>query len=235
MKNIEGISANSGGAWFLTALAHSKSFRQAFESEELMSTFLTDGYYGQIRDIFESLNIASPNFSGAAGNVIDKVTDSLTEVFELFGLDVEDSMDNINEIAQSVADAGQDGIDAIIDFINTINFYVNLSLLAGSNRLEWDTVIPNTVYKPYGMKSELSSYEYGTRKGREDWFKDKDLIINASLFTKEVTLDGVKVEVKVLGQDIPCEDKDMFSYVTTPNFPSSKSHATPIAFYSTVE
>ena len=235
MKNIEGISANSGGAWFLTALAHSQPFREAFESRDLMSTFLTKGYYGQLRDMFENLNIASPDFSGAAGSVIELVTDSLTQVFGEFGLDVESFMDDIAEIAQSVADAGQDGIDAIVNFINTINFYVNMGVLAGSNRLEWDSVVPNTVYEPYDMKSELSGYQYGTRQGREEWFKDKDLIINASLFTKEVHLDGVKVDVEIFGQDIPCEDKDIFSYVTTPDFPSSRSHATPIAFYSEVK
>ena len=52
-SNIAGISGNSGGSWFLTALAFSKEFSSAFESKPQTDRFLETGYYGQLRKILE--------------------------------------------------------------------------------------------------------------------------------------------------------------------------------------
>ncbi|WP_413441180.1 hypothetical protein [Synechococcus sp. MIT S1220] len=54
MSNVSGISGNSGGSWFLTALAFSEDFSSEFESKVQMDRFFETGYYGQLRDIFEN-------------------------------------------------------------------------------------------------------------------------------------------------------------------------------------
>ena len=54
MSKISGISGNSGGSWFLTALAFSEDFSSEFESKVRMDRFFGTGYYGQLRDIFEN-------------------------------------------------------------------------------------------------------------------------------------------------------------------------------------
>ena len=80
MENIDGISANSGGGWFLSHLAYSEPFRQAFEDENLTNTFLTDGYYGEMREMFDTPQ-AELDINKTGAEVV---------------ADIEDAIDNLN-------------------------------------------------------------------------------------------------------------------------------------------
>jgi len=64
-KGVEGIAANSGGGWFLTQLAYSTPFRQAFESLSETNNYKTTGFNGQTRQLFQpSLTTKSPSITG---------------------------------------------------------------------------------------------------------------------------------------------------------------------------
>lgn len=53
-REIDGISANSGGSWFLTQLAFSPEFINQFESSTTADKYNTTGYNGQIYDIYQN-------------------------------------------------------------------------------------------------------------------------------------------------------------------------------------
>jgi len=64
LQGVEGIAANSGGSWFMTMLAYSKPFRQAFESLATTNSFKTSGYLGQLRELFQpSFNAVTPSLT----------------------------------------------------------------------------------------------------------------------------------------------------------------------------
>lgn len=53
-REIDGISANSGGSWFLTQLAFSPKFISQFESVTSADNYNTAGYNGQIYNIYQN-------------------------------------------------------------------------------------------------------------------------------------------------------------------------------------
>ncbi len=54
MADVDGLSANSGGSWFLTQMAYSPSFRQALESEAGRNSWNSTGYNGQVAELFNN-------------------------------------------------------------------------------------------------------------------------------------------------------------------------------------
>jgi len=50
-QHVDAVSANSGGAWFLTQLAYSEAFRDALENDR--DAYTTTGFLGQTRDFWE--------------------------------------------------------------------------------------------------------------------------------------------------------------------------------------
>jgi len=57
--NVEGISANSGGSWFLTQLAYSDPFSESFESPREVNAYNTTGFNGQTRNLFRPNSLAA--------------------------------------------------------------------------------------------------------------------------------------------------------------------------------
>jgi hypothetical protein len=50
--DIDGLSANSGGSWFLSQIAYSSVFRVALESESGRNNWNSTGYNGQVAILF---------------------------------------------------------------------------------------------------------------------------------------------------------------------------------------
>jgi hypothetical protein len=71
-SNIQGISANSGGIWFLSMLAYSDIFRSSLEDSTSRDQYNQSGYNGQVRNSFS--NLASNSETGIA-NTLSKIFD----------------------------------------------------------------------------------------------------------------------------------------------------------------
>jgi len=91
MGDVDGLSANSGGSWFLSQLAYSSAFRQALESESGRNSWNTSGYNGQVAQLFagaaqkpvaalEAIKAATPK------RLAKKASSLLQEVLYLLGV-----------------------------------------------------------------------------------------------------------------------------------------------------
>ena len=91
MGDVDGLSANSGGSWFLSQLAYSSAFRQALESESGRNSWNTSGYNGQVAQLFsgaaqkpvaalEAIKAATPK------RLVKKASSLLQEVLYLLGV-----------------------------------------------------------------------------------------------------------------------------------------------------
>ena len=236
MENIDGISANSGGGWFLSHLAYSKPFRETFEDKSLTDKFLTDGYYGNIRDMFDTPQIEL-NINKTGAEAVQ---------------DIEDAIDNLNPVASAIFDflftdllkgaveSIYDGattsamksstVQGIVNAMNMANFYSNIAKIATvDGGLSWDTIVPNTVYAPFDMYKELSGLKFNTIQGRESWAKDKDIILASALWKKPVNM---QMNTEKHGWwDMLYGSRDIQSWVTTPQF-EKHEWFTPLSFYS---
>jgi hypothetical protein len=72
-SNVQGISANSGGTWFLSMLAYSDIFRGYLENATSRDQYNQLGYNGQVRNAFS--NLASNSETG--------IVKTLSKAFEL--------------------------------------------------------------------------------------------------------------------------------------------------------
>jgi hypothetical protein len=91
MGDVDGLSANSGGSWFLSQLAYSSPFRQALESEMGRNTWNSTGYNGQVAELFKGA-VRKPiatleAIKGARSKgVIKQATSLLQDVIYLAGI-----------------------------------------------------------------------------------------------------------------------------------------------------
>jgi len=72
MQSVGGLSANSGGSWFLSQLSYSKPFLDQFEFGESAETYNETGYNGRISNIFQA--ISSGDDGGSGSEVISNLT-----------------------------------------------------------------------------------------------------------------------------------------------------------------
>lgn len=72
-SNVQGISANSGGTWFLSMLAYSDIFRGYLENATSRDQYNQLGYNGQVRNAFSNL----------AGNSETGIAKTLSKTFDL--------------------------------------------------------------------------------------------------------------------------------------------------------
>lgn len=70
MKNVGSMSCNSGGCWFTSMLAYSKSFRESMEKTKSAETFWKTGYLGR----FDHLNFDDP-CSGLSNTAVRTLCD----------------------------------------------------------------------------------------------------------------------------------------------------------------
>jgi hypothetical protein len=71
-SNVQGISANSGGTWFLSMLAYSDIFRSSLENAASRDQYNQSGYNGQVRNAFSSL---ASNSEAGIVSTLSKILD----------------------------------------------------------------------------------------------------------------------------------------------------------------
>ena len=91
MGDIDGLSANSGGSWFLSQMAYSSAFREALESESGRNNWNSTGYNGQVANLFtgvtkKSVDIIESIKSSIPKRLYQKASSVLQDVLYLTGV-----------------------------------------------------------------------------------------------------------------------------------------------------
>jgi len=106
-NNVEGISANSGGSWFLTQLAYSEPFSKSFERSQELNAYNTTGFNGQTRNLFQPSPRSAKSLLGlnnAWGEVIWWLLSNDTkELLSLFAPRIQQTGLNWNSFVKSTA------------------------------------------------------------------------------------------------------------------------------------
>ena len=193
LQNLEGISANSGGTWFLTQLAFSEPFRKQFESLSETNHYKTTGYGGQTRKLFES----APKTNPSALN-----SPRLRGLLQSAGVSVKEN-------------------SPIRNAVQSLDYHLNLMSAIGASGLNWYNLVEGLVYKPFNMNSSLNTL--GLNGERQNWAKDKDLLYGTAFFNAPVVMenngpDTVLSSIKNAGVNVNSQftPVTISSEVTTP-------------------
>jgi len=104
-NNVEGISANSGGSWFLTQLAYSKPFSESFESSRELDAYNTTGFNGQTRNLFQASPSSARSLLGLdnpiGGIVWEYLPSEEKELLSLFAPRIEQTGLNWNRFVKN--------------------------------------------------------------------------------------------------------------------------------------
>lgn len=168
MREVDGVSANSGGAWFLTQLAYSKQFKESLESPQGRDSWNTTGYIGQLKN--QLAPITPQAFDSAAW-----LNKNLPIPFY--------DWKNIDTPIFNTLDTAV--LPNLIYYAQLINAAGNIDLNLNS---KWIDINKKVVFAPYGMANELSSLTLNSQ--RQDWANNKDLVFAASLVTDKSVLNN---------------------------------------------
>lgn len=160
LQNLEGISANSGGTWFLTQLAFSEPFRKQFETLSETNNYKTTGFGGQTRRLFAAAPKTYPSVL------------NLPRVRSLL------KSEGINLLPNSPVQKA----------VGYLNYYLNLVNTIGQSDLNWYNLVEGLVYKPYNMNSTLRTM--GLNGTRQSWAKNKDLLYGTAFFNAPVVMEN---------------------------------------------
>ena len=64
-RSVDGLSANSGGSWFLSQLSYSQKFLNQFTTSQSASLYNSTGYNGQIADIYQKISTKNESSNGS--------------------------------------------------------------------------------------------------------------------------------------------------------------------------
>lgn len=161
MGNVEGIGAISGGSWFLSHLAYSRSFANKISSRINRDLYNTKGYNGLLDGLInEAISSKTPRGSRFFRTAIRDLRNYL-EKFNLSSVEIENALDRLELI-------------------------VKVSAHFGSGRPNWRTFVEELVYGPFAMNRRLSGL--GLDGPRQTWARDKDIVIATGLSTGEAVL-----------------------------------------------
>jgi len=181
MGEVDGVSANSGGAWFLTQLAYSKKFKEALETTEGRNSWNTAGYIGQLKN--QLAPISQQTFDSAAW---------LNKNLPIPGYDWNSNKTILNTLDTVV-------LPSLIYYEQLISAAGNIDLNLNS---KWIDIIKKVVFAPYDMANELSSLTLNSQ--RQDWAANKDLVFPASLVTDKSVLNNQGIaQDKTFAEVIP--------------------------------
>ncbi len=194
MREVDGVSANSGGAWFLTQLAYSKKFKGALETPQGRDSWNTTGYIGQLKN--QLAPITQQAFDSATW---------LNKNLPIPGYNWNSNKTILNKIDTDV-------LPSLIYYEQLISAAGNIDLNLNS---KWIDINNKVVFAPYDMANELSSLTLNSQ--RQDWATNKDLIYAASLITDKSVLNNQGIfQDKTFTEAIPV-NSNIGSYLS--NFP----------------
>jgi hypothetical protein len=70
LSNVRSMSANSGGSWFLSHMAHSEPFRSSLEEDNAKNNYMTTGYLGQLKPLIPDIEAGCPG--NPLGSICEK-------------------------------------------------------------------------------------------------------------------------------------------------------------------
>lgn len=160
MRYVKGISANSGGSWFLSQLAYSSRFLDQFDTINDRDNYTTTGYNGAVRRIISSL--PSIGLGTEVGASLKLIRDWL------------------------VANFGANN-PTLAPTLDWIEFLGKALRFLGSNAFDWRPFVEELVFRPFGMNSELAAV--GLDDPRQAWAFSKDLVIATAAATSPAVLE----------------------------------------------
>ena len=169
LGNVRGMASSSGGSWLSSMLAFSQAYRSQFESKSGRDAYNSNGYNGQVRQIFSS------HFNSDGTPILTPLAKSYV-----------DAAETALNYAQSLLKIIGVSFDAqvLIDAIRqTAMAY---TLLGGEAGLNWREFVDAFVYKPMGVDAELK--DVNLTSPRNNWARDVDLVFGAAMQTSAVVL-----------------------------------------------
>jgi hypothetical protein len=169
LANVRGMASSSGGSWFSSMLAFSDAFRSQFESKAGRDSYNSNGYNGQVSQIFSSLFNAdgTPILTPLAKSYVDAAVTAL----------------NNAQLLLKISGVSFDAAPLIEAIRQTAMAY---TLLGGEAGLNWRGFIDAFAYKPMGMDTELKDLNLASQ--RNNWARDVDLVFGAAMQTSAVVL-----------------------------------------------
>ena len=181
MAPISGISALSGGAWFLSHLGYASDFHSKFDSKAGRDTYFNyqeGGYYGlnearynqllkEEKDEVNLLDLPERIFWSVLKGIADVFVDSHNEGYMAQAY----RYVRIGELLRFMADDGDDN----------------------GQWMQWRDIIDKYIYKPYGMYgSEGNASLLGkSLDERLPWLEDKDISFPVTLPNNDQTINGL--------------------------------------------
>lgn len=167
-KNVVALSSNSGGSWFLTQAAYSPKFVEYMKSEDAVTQFTSMG----------------PAHTGYLGTVYEYLTNTGDRCTHM----------STKEMA----------LCRLVDDI-ALNYNTNVSGMVGfllSGGGQWDRTTEDAVF---GKRFKFPRFDLATSLAnvtlggsRNEWAKDKDLVIASSILTQGPALAGKYLTLRSL-------------------------------------
>jgi len=202
MQNIRGISANSGGTWFLNLLANSQTYMEGLNTQAGRDSYNTTGYNGQLASKFQQTSLGN-KASVLKGYLEDQLS-------EIIGTSKAKAvLQKIDQLAAKSLDSK--GLDFFNWFLEKINY---LGPILYNQGLNWTDFVNDLVYLK-GFGSDL--YDDARIKKIQDapleWAKSIDLTFAAAVPTAPTYL-GEK------SHTLANDDYDVYGKVNPVNPPA---------------
>ena len=180
-ENIEGITGNSGGSWFMTMLGYSEQFKRNLIENPEKWFDEEEGYMGQVKAIFDKGQ--DQESTETTGRIV---------ALQIINSIVGDTLEQRTK--QILADRFSNPIDALINSQASGMLYgiKMLQSISDENSPNWLKATQDLVFKPFGM-NDLGSQQI--QDGRLDWSKDKIFGLTMAIPTKEVLVGGSKLGI----------------------------------------
>lgn len=195
MSRVDGLSALSGGSWFLASLAYSRNFTNQFDSILDRNSYTTTGYIGALEQVIssvEGVDVATPaDLVEGLASWREGITSFLRDLFSQ-PADDDGLAQFLDEIGRDVEGFILEVTSGLTQLLDNVEFAFKIAkVLAVDSRLDWREVVDALVYEPLGIRAELASKTLASP--RLPWAADKDLVIAAALSTRDAVLDQKKL------------------------------------------
>lgn len=195
MSRVDGLSALSGGSWFLASLAYSQIYSNQFDSIADRNNYTTTGYIGALKEFVErveDVDVTTP------AELVESITDWSDGIASFLRALFPEGSD---ELATLIEETGRDVGDLIVDLTSDVTellekiefMFKMIKFVAGDSNLDWRRVVHGLVYAPLGMRDELANKTLSS--SRLAWAADKDLVIAAALSTRDAVLDTRRIGI----------------------------------------
>jgi Ca2+-binding RTX toxin-like protein len=192
MGRVNGLSALSGGSWFLASLAYSQKFNAQFDSIIDRNNYATTGYIGALKQVVDrvrGVNISTPT------DLFTSINDWKRGVVAFLGSLRPDEAERLMaQTGRNLGDLIAEVERGVGRFLEELEFFFKMLKAVGADsNLDWRRVVQTLVYEPLGMNTELAGKSLSS--SRLPWAANKDLVIAAALSTRDAVLDTERIGI----------------------------------------